>query len=91
MDFIDRMPTEDDVLKLGVIDLEINEFSQFAETTAWNFQQGTLLQWHGKKENTVFYNIRRDNEYYTVEHNLTSGEKVIFRLLRVCLRIAVKV
>lgn len=78
VDFIDRMPTEDDVLKLGVIDLETNEFSQFAETTAWNFQQGTLLQWHGKKENTVFYNIRRDNEYYTVEHNLTSGEKSYF-------------
>ena len=40
--FIDRLPTPDDICELGYI--EDGRFVKFAETTAWNFQQGAMLQ-----------------------------------------------
>lgn len=73
--FIDKIPEKEDVLKLGIIDIETGGVDVFAETTAWNFQQGALLQWHNTKENVVFYNERNGNEYVTVQHNLSTGEK----------------
>ena len=42
--FMDRLPEADDVAELGY--LEKGEFIPFATTTAWNFQQGALLQYH---------------------------------------------
>lgn len=77
--FIDRLPNKDDVMELGVIDLKSGAYHVFEETTAWNFQQGALLQWHGAKDNVVFYNSRKGEEYVTVQHNLQSGEKSFSR------------
>jgi hypothetical protein len=44
-DFQDRPPTPTDALRLGVIDTATNTFDDFAQTTAWSWQQGTMLQW----------------------------------------------
>ncbi len=71
--FMDRMPTADDVCELGI--LKDRKFYPFAETTAWNFQQGSMLRWHPTKENTVCYNVRRNGGFSTVVHNLSNGEK----------------
>ncbi len=73
--FIDRLPEKEDVLELGVIDMNDGKFHVFAKTTAWNFQQGALLQWHGEKDGVVFYNERQGDKYVTVEHDLHTGEK----------------
>lgn len=74
--FIDRLPKKEDKLELGYIRLQTGEYHRFAETTAWNFQQGALLQWYGGKPDSVIYNIRGgDNEYQTVIHQLTTGER----------------
>jgi len=75
--FIDKIPEKNDILKLGSNDLATGEVDVFAETTAWNFQQGALLQWHNSKENTVFYNARNGEEYVTIQHDLTTGEKTV--------------
>ena len=72
-DFEDRLPTDKDVLKMGVIDISNGNFEKIAETTSWNFQQGALLQWHRQKNDTVFYNVFKDGEYITVQKNVKTG------------------
>ncbi len=44
-EFQDRAPTVDDRLMLGVVRLSDLRFEPFAQTSAWNWQQGTMLQW----------------------------------------------
>ena len=47
-EFMDRPPTAEDRAVIGLIDLEDgNRWKPLAETTAWNWQQGTMLQWVG--------------------------------------------
>lgn len=74
--FMDRLPTKDDVCELGYIDLETGEFTKFAETTAWNFQQGALMTYNKANYDEVFYNVRGgEYDYQTCIHNLKTGEK----------------
>ena len=51
---MDRIPEANDVCELGYV--EDGKFIKFAETIAWNFQQGAMLTYHPTKNNTVFYN-----------------------------------
>ena len=55
--FMDRLPRADDTAELGEIDLESGEFRKFAETTAWNFQQGAMLR-RIYDDRHVLYNVR---------------------------------
>ena len=71
--FMDRLPLKDDVAELCYIDLATGELTVFAETTAWNFQQGAQLQWYS--DNEVLYNIRDGEEYRSVIHNIVTGAK----------------
>ena len=71
--FMDRLPTKDDVCEIGY--LKDKKFYKIAETTAWNFQQGAMLQYHPFKENTVYYNAVVDGNFTTVTHNFETGEK----------------
>lgn len=71
--FMDRLPNKDDVAELGYIDLDSGELTIFAETTAWNFQQGAMLQWYSDDE--VVYNIRDNDEYRSVIHNIKTDAK----------------
>ena len=73
VDFFDRIPTKDDVAELGYLD--DGKFVKFAETTAWNFQQGAMLQYHPFLENTVYYNVCENGKFMTVTHNYATGEK----------------
>jgi len=83
--FINRLPNEDDVLELGVIDLQSGEASIFAETTAWNFQQGAMLQWLGNSVDTVLYNIRnKEGNYNAVVHNIKTGAKKVLNMPSAC-------
>lgn len=70
--FINRQPTASDECELGY--LENGEFYPFAKTTAWNFQQGAMLEYHPTLENTVFYNVVKDGKFVTATHNFVSGE-----------------
>ncbi len=75
VDFMDRMPEKDDVCTLGRINLETGAFEPFAETTAWNFQQGALMTYNVANYDEVFYNVRLGDSYATCIHNLETGEK----------------
>ena len=71
--FMDRLPGADDVAELGWVKNGV--FTPFATTTAWNFQQGSLLQFHAQKNDTVFYNSVQNGRFCTVMQNLANGEK----------------
>ena len=71
--FCDRLPTAEDICELGY--LEDGAFVKIAQTTAWNFQQGAMLQYHPTLENTVYYNVCENGKFMTVTHNFVTGEK----------------
>lgn len=73
--FFERLPDKNDVCELGYIDMEDNSFHKLAETTAWNFQQGALLQWY-KDDETIVYNVRNDkgDGFMTEIKNIKTGE-----------------
>lgn len=81
--FIDRTPLRDDVLELGYV--EDRAFKKIAATTAWNFQQGAMLQYKEDSDDTVFYNIRTDSGYSTVMHNIVTDEKKHFSAAAACI------
>lgn len=46
VDFEGRSPTADDVIKIGLIDLQKGDkWTQIGESRAWGWQQGCMLQW----------------------------------------------
>lgn len=71
--FIDRIPTVEDVAEIGY--LRDGAFVKIAETTAWNFQQGAMLQYHPFLDDTVYYNVCENGRFSTVTHNFKTGEK----------------
>jgi len=73
--FMDRLPTKDDIAELGY--LEGGKFTKIAETTAWNFQQGALLQYGWENPNLIFYNIEQDGAYRTVCLDTLTGKKTV--------------
>ncbi|GHA35737.1 hypothetical protein GCM10007989_34700 [Devosia pacifica] len=75
--FLDRQPTRDDVAIIGMIDTHNSDrWIPLAETTAWSWQQGTMLQWlPSEPEHTIIYNVREDDRFFAVIHNIETGEK----------------
>ena len=67
------LPTAEDIAEIGFVKDRI--FTTFATTTAWNYQQSALLQWHPTEADTVFYNAFKDDKCVTVTHNIKTGSK----------------
>jgi len=57
-DLADRPPTADDKAAIALIDVQGGcRFERLAETSAWCWQQGAMLQWHpAEPESTILYN-----------------------------------
>ena len=73
--FRDRQPTPEDELELGLVDPEgVEPFEPFSATTAWCWQQGTMLQWVPGTAESVVYNRRRAGRFEGVVHDLSTGE-----------------
>ncbi|WPJ96933.1 hypothetical protein SH580_04330 [Coraliomargarita algicola] len=79
-DFMDRPPRADDVATIGLIDLhEGNAWKPIAETRAWNWQQGCMLQWLGDASSIIF-NDRVDGQWVARILDVQSGaERAIDR------------
>lgn len=78
LDHTGRLPNKNDVAELGYIDTETGEVTYFAETTAWNFQQGSLLQWNpAAPDDEVIFNVRDGDEFRCVTLNLRTGKQKI--------------
>ena len=74
--FEDRAPQAGDVIQLGMVDIEDNDtWIPFAETSAWCWQQGCMLQWIPGSDAEVIYNVRTEDGYASVIQNVFTGEK----------------
>ena len=79
--FMDRNPTLDDPLTLGVIDLDDNNtFVPVTRTRAWNWQQGCMLRWSEWDAGApvFFFSDWRDGHYVTVRYHLEKGEEAVY-------------
>ena len=86
VDFEYRSPTADDVLKIGMVDLQNNDtegrprWIELGESRAWGWQQGCMLQWlpgpsrPGSSEE-VLWNDREGEQYVTRVLNIKTKEK----------------
>ena len=75
--FMGRQPRPGEKAVIGMFDLaEENRFIPLAETDAWNWQQGCMLQWFpGKEDTTIIYNDREGDRFISVVLDIESGER----------------
>lgn len=73
--FMDRMPEPDDRAAVGMVDTaDGNRFIPLDETTAWCWQQGTMLQWLGSApDREIVYNIREDGAFKARVRDVQTG------------------
>lgn len=76
VDFEHRSPTKDDVIKVGMVDLqEGDKWTELGESHAWNWQQGCMLQWVPGTESTVMWNDRQDGKFVCHVMDVKTREK----------------
>lgn len=64
VDFEHRSPRADDVIKIGMVDLEDNDrWIELGESSAWCWQQGCMLQWLPGSTNKVLWNDRAKDRF----------------------------
>lgn len=75
--FQDRLPNPDDVATIGLVDLwDGDRFQPIAETRAWNFQQGAMVQWvPSAPDRLVIYNDRDRDRFISVVLDVKSRER----------------
>lgn len=57
VDFEHRTPRPDDVIKIGMVDLgESDRWIELGQSTAWNWQQGCMLQWVPGSQSRILWN-----------------------------------
>ena len=79
-DFMDHPPTAEEAATIGLIDTANgNAWKPLAETRAWNWQQGCMLQWVGESRSIIF-NDRRDGRFVArILDTETGAERVLDR------------
>ena len=74
-DFMGRQPTADEKALIAMIDLENkNEFIPLAETSAWCWQQGAMLQWLADDPDKIIYNDREGDRFVARILDVKNGE-----------------
>lgn len=75
--FNDRPPGINDTVGVGVVDFgRRGNFEPLARSSAWNWQQGAMLQWHpAEPENAFFYNDCRAGAHVGVAR-ATDGREI---------------
>ena len=64
VDFQHRSPTGNDVITVGMVDLEDGDrWIPFGKSKAWNWQQGCMLQWRPGSKTEVLWNDRQGDRF----------------------------
>jgi len=64
VDFEGRSPKPDDVIKVGMVDLEQGDkWIELGDTRAWCWQQGCMLQWRPGSKTEVLWNDRQGDRF----------------------------
>jgi hypothetical protein len=78
--FNDRAPTADDQVGIGIVSLsDGNRFAKLADSLAWNWQQGAMLQWHpADMENRFLHNDRRNGAHVGIVRDVSGCELAVY-------------
>jgi len=64
VDFEHRTPTANDVIQVGMVDLEDNDrWIELGTSNAWGWQQGCMLQWRPGHGSEVIWNDREGDRF----------------------------
>ncbi|NLE37866.1 MAG: hypothetical protein GX621_07565, partial [Pirellulaceae bacterium] len=75
VDFEHRSPTADDTVKIGMVDLEDGDrWIELAESRAWNWQQGCMLQWRPGSDTEILFNDRQGDRFVCRVFDVKSGK-----------------
>ncbi|MGE9293377.1 MAG: hypothetical protein ACQKBW_07175 [Puniceicoccales bacterium] len=78
--FMDHPPTEDDCATIGLIDTTTPvKWTPLAQTKAWNWQQGCMLQWLGSSESIIFNDREGDRFVSRILDVETGRERTLER------------
>lgn len=74
--FMDRPPGADDRAVIGLIDIrDDRRWHPLTETRAWNWQQGTMLQWlPSAPDREIIYNDRQGDRFVSVIRDVHTGK-----------------
>ena len=76
VDFQHRSPKPDNVIKVGMVDLEDNDcWIELGETRSWCWQQGCMLQWLPKSKSEVIWNDRQGDSFICHILDVDTGRK----------------
>ena len=76
VNFEGRSPTENDVIKVGVIDIEDGDkWIELGESKAWGWQQGCMLQFLPNSDTDVIWNDRVGDQFVSHIVNIKTMEK----------------
>lgn len=68
--FEGRSPSENDLLRIGVIDLQANNsWTEIGTSRAWGWQQGCMLQWVPGKSGDIIWNDRDGDKFISRVYN----------------------
>jgi len=74
--FDGRDVRDGDVADVGYFDLSTKNFHKVDETLAWNWQQGSQLQWMPPAfEDEIIYNSIRNEKFVSIRYNICAKEK----------------
>jgi len=72
-----KKPEDNDWREVGYFDLRDDSWHPIATTLAWNWQQGSMLQWRSGHPDEVMWNDREDSpspRFVARLHNLKTGQ-----------------
>ncbi len=70
-----RSPTPQDILRVGLIDLEDNNaWKEIGTSTSWGWQQGCMLQWLPGSDSEVIWNDHGEEGFISRIYNIKTGE-----------------
>ena len=76
VDFEHRSPTTDDVISVGMVDLQDgNRWTELGHSRAWCWQQGCMLQWRPGSDTQIIWNDRQDDQFVCHLLDIHTGKK----------------
>jgi hypothetical protein len=76
VDFEHRSPRPDDVIQVGMVDLQDGDrWIELGETRAWCWQQGCMLQWRPGGATEVLWNDREADRFVCHILDVATGER----------------